>query len=548
LKVYHTDFLVLGSGIAGLSFALKVAPLGKVTLMTKKEDSESNTNYAQGGIASVIDPEDSIDSHYQDTIKTGCGLSHPGAVRVLVTEGPDRLKELVEWGVRFSYERSRDGKWVLSLGREGGHSRRRIVRADDLTGHEIERALLACLMKQSDFELFENHFVSDLLVGNDARGRRCVGAMVYNRLRDEFEAWYSPVTFLATGGSGQVYPHTTNPEIATGDGIAMAYRAGARIADMEFIQFHPTALYPAEGKAFLISEAVRGEGAVLLDGEGKPFMKKYHPQGDLAPRDIVARAIDRELKISGRKHLYLDLSPIEPDVIIKRFPNITRGCLQRGINIMKEPIPVVTAAHYMCGGVLTDIWGMTSIRGLFAVGEVACTGVHGSNRLASNSLLEAVVFSHRAAVKAKEVIDGGRVVGEVSIENPMREGKGRLEAVIIRHLRDQIRTIMWDCVGIMRSMERLEMAGRELSLILAEIEEYRRASRFSVDIEELRNMGQVADLIVKSAIARRESRGLHYNLDFPEQNDEDFLRDTVFYRENGGSRLELIDVMESHQV
>jgi len=549
VKVYRTDFLVLGSGIAGLSFAVKVAPFGRVTLMTKKEDTESNTNYAQGGIAAVMDSNDSPELHFNDTMKTGCGLCHQDAVNVLVQEGPDRVRELVEWGVRFSYERGEAGKRKLSLGMEGGHSRRRIVRADDLTGQEIERALLTRLMGCGRFDLFENHFVLDLIIERPVDVEsRCVGAIVYNRLEREYETWLSPVTFLATGGVGQVYLHTTNPEIATGDGAAMAFRAGARISNMEFFQFHPTALYPPEGKAFLISEAVRGEGAVLLDADGKPFMVKYHPQGDLAPRDIVARAIDRELKLSGKKHLYLDFSPIDPGIIRRRFPNITQGCLERGIDILKEPAPVVAAAHYMCGGVRTDIWGRTSIRGLYAAGEVACTGVHGANRLASNSLLEAVVFSHRASIKAGEEAQGETVRAEVSEEIRPPRGEAPLEAVVIKHLRDLIRTIMWDCVGIVRSAERLELAKRELSLLLQEIESYRNQSAFSVEMEELRNMGQVARLIVLSAVERKESRGLHYILDYPDANDTAYRKDTLVFRQSGETVIGFQDVTESCRV
>jgi len=539
LKVFRTDCLVIGSGIAGLSFALKVAPLGHVTLMTKKEDSESSTNYAQGGIASVIGSDDSTELHFKDTMKTGGGLCHPEAVDALVSEGPKRIRELIEWGVRFSHEKGEKGKRELSLGREGGHSKRRIVRADDLTGREIERALLTRLMSHSDLELFEDHFVVDLIVDEKSEhGRRCKGAIVYNRNNDEFEAWIAPVTFLATGGAGQIYLHTTNPEIATADGVAMAYRAGAKIANMEFIQFHPTALYPAKGKAFLISEAVRGEGATLLDREGRPFMKKYDDRGDLAPRDIVARAIDRELKLSGRKYLYLYFSPIDPTVIRKRFPNITKECLERGIDILKEPAPVVAAAHYMCGGVRTDIWGRASLEGLLAVGEVACTGVHGANRLASNSLLEAVVFSHRAATVAEELMTG---VEEIEIDDlpaARKGGKVRLEAVVIKHLRDQIRTIMWDCVGIVRSVERLKMARRELSFMLQEIDEYRQQSKFAVEIEELRNVGQIADLVVRAALIRKESRGLHHNLDYPEKNDAEYRKDTTIVCSGGEPTIE----------
>ena len=539
MKICHTDFLIIGSGIAGLSFALKVAPLGRVTLMTKKADSDSNTNYAQGGIASVIGDDDSTELHFKDTVKTGSGLCHPGAVDVLVSEGPGRVRALIEWGVRLSYERGKRGRRDLSLGREGGHSRRRIVRADDLTGREIERALLTRLMGHDRLQLFEDHFVADLIVDHEkGQGKRCMGALVFNRNKNEFEAWIAPVTLLATGGVGQTYLHTTNPEIATGDGVAMAYRAGARIANMEFIQFHPTALYPSEGKAFLISEAVRGEGATLLDRDGVPFMKKYDARGDLAPRDIVARAIDRELKLSGSKFLLLDFSPIDPKVIRKRFPNITKKCLERGIDILKEPAPVVAAAHYMCGGVKTDTWGRTSLRGLFAVGEVACTGVHGANRLASNSLLEAVVFSNRAATIAQKEGGAAEDFDPGCLPERREEGGISLEAVVIRHLRNQIRTIMWDCVGIVRSVDRLEMARRELSFMLKEIDEYRCKSKFSVEVEELRNIGQIADLVVRAALVRKESRGLHHNLDYPERNDAEYGKDTTIVCVEGEPAIE----------
>jgi L-aspartate oxidase len=519
MKICRTDFLVLGSGIAGLSYALNVASFGRVTLITKKDDSESNTNYAQGGIASVISEDDSADFHFEDTIRAGDGLCHEDAVRVLVTEGPDRVRELVEWGVRFSYERGRGGKRVFSLGREGGHSRRRIVHASDLTGQEIERALLTRLMGMNNFQLFEDHFASELIVVDQmGETRRCLGAVVYNRLERVFEAWIASVTLLATGGSGRVYLHTTNPEIATGD---------------------PTALYPARGKAFLISEAVRGEGAVLIDTEGRPFMKRYDSRGDLAPRDVVARAIDREMKLSGKRHLFLDLSPIDPTVIRRRFPYIRKECLKRGLDITKEPIPVVAAAHYMCGGVLTDIQGRSSIEGLFAVGETACTGVHGANRLASNSLLEAVVFSHRSAQCAKDIHEDRVEIRKTDLDRYRRRGKRAIEAVVVRHLRERLRAMLWECVGIVRSMDRLAMAERELTFILEEIDDYREKVRFSVDMEELRNLGQIAELIVRSALIRKESRGLHYNLDYPERDDAEYRKDTIVVSVDGQPSIAL---------
>jgi L-aspartate oxidase len=527
------DILVIGSGIAGLSFALKAAEHGSVYVITKKERAASSTNYAQGGIAAVFAADDALALHVRDTLVAGAGLCHLHAVETLVRDGPARVRDLIDWGVRFS--RAGD---ELSLGREGGHSRRRILHAGDLTGREIERALLDAVAEHPRITLFEDLQAVDLTTAEDAGGvPRCSGAIVLEHRTGALHHFRAGLVFLATGGLGEAYRHTTNPDIATGDGVAMAYRAGVAVANLEFVQFHPTALYPAREGAFLISEAVRGEGAILRRLDGRALMSGVHPLGSLAPRDIVARTIDLALKESGDPYVLLDLTPIPTQHIEQRFPGILQECRERGLDILREAIPVVPAAHYSCGGVLTDADGMTSLAGLVAAGEVACTGVHGANRLASNSLLEAVVYSHRAALCVqRELARADRAVLETSSPTArLREARGGAghagtDADGVDAVRSQLRVLMWEDAGIARTDARLEAAARELELLANRSRELfeRRVDTATI---ELRNLVEVSSLIVTCARRRKESRGLHYNVDCPHRDNERFLRDTVVRRE-----------------
>jgi len=525
------DFIVLGSGIAGLSFALKAAQKGSVALVTKRAPSDSNTAWAQGGVACVMSDEDSFDLHIRDTLTAGAGLCREDVVHSIITEGPERIAELTGLGVHFDHRHNGKGTLEPDLGREGGHSKRRILHARDATGREIESRLLEQIAAHPEIEVMQNHMAVDLITTGKlgyARENSCLGIYALNEATGAVETLRSDVTVLATGGCGKVYLYTTNPDVATGDGVAMAWRAGAVIANMEFIQFHPTCLYHPSIKSFLISEAVRGEGGVLINARGQRFMERSHPQKELAPRDIVARAIDAEMKRSGAKCVYLDITHKPANFIQSRFPTIHDTCLRAGLDISKSPIPVVPAAHYQCGGVNTDVNGETSIRGLFAIGEVACTGLHGANRLASNSLLEGLVTAHRAFEKSTRN-------HRERLEIPLPEWRsGEVqdvdELVVISHNWEEIRRLMWDYVGIVRTDKRLQRAATRLRNLHAEVQEFYWNFKVSTDLLELRNLVTVASLVVDCALSRKESRGLHFTLDYPERDDQRFRRDTLVRR------------------
>lgn len=537
------DFVVLGSGIAGLTFALRAARMGTVALVTKKDRTESNTNYAQGGIAGVMAPEDAFDLHVQDTLVAGAGLCHRDAVEMLVREGPDRIRELIAFGARFNTERDGAGQEQLALGQEGGHSRRRIVFAADLTGKEIERTLIEAARAEPNIAVFEHHLAIDLAKpppdDSDSEANPICGVYVLDTTAGDISTFFARrAVMLATGGCGHVYAHTTNPPIATGDGVALAFRAGARVANMEFFQFHPTTLYHPAAKSFLISEAVRGEGGILRSQSGHAFMEDYDPRGNLAPRDIVARAIDAEMKRLHEPCMFLDVTHLPAEELRHRFPNIYARCLSFGIDIAEEWIPVVPAAHYSCGGVLTDRNGRTSLPRLFASGEVTCTGVHGANRLASNSLLEGLVFSHRAALFLQTQAD----VPPPSCDKvpPFRPYRGRVRVAETEALRERIQTAMARFVGIVRTDERLEQADAALAVIADEVDELYATCRPTEDLLELRNLYLVAQLIVRSARARRESRGLHFNTDYPEPRECE-RHDTILMKEKrAGQRPEIV--------
>src|SRR3954467_8826355 len=527
------DFVVIGSGIAGLTFALKAAKHGSVAVITKRKGVDSNTAWAQGGIACVTSDEDSIELHVADTLEAGAGLCDEKAVRTIVMEGPQRVRQLVELGLHFD-DREIGGHREPDLGREGGHSKRRVLHVQDVTGLEIVRMLLRQLGEAPQVELLENHMAVDLITAGKlgfATEDRCLGVYVLDENTGEVETIRTDRLVLATGGCGKVYLYTTNPDIATGDGVAMAWRAGATIANMEFIQFHPTCLFHAEAKSFLISEAVRGEGGVLRNERGEDFMERYHPKKSLAPRDIVARAIDSEIKRSGAKCVYLDITHQPPEFLRERFPHIYETCLRFGTDMTKQPIPVVPAAHYQCGGIKTDVNGATTLPGLYAIGEVGCTGLHGANRLASNSLLEGLVIAHRACERLLRDQPSSHPARQIQLpEWQPGDVQDVDELVVIYHNWGEIRRLMWDYVGIVRTDKRLQRASARLRNLQHEIREFYWNFQVSVDLLELRNLATVAALIVDSALLRKESRGLHFTLDYPQRNDPEFGRDTLLSR------------------
>jgi L-aspartate oxidase len=528
MQTQDTDFLIIGSGLAGLTAALRLSAHGRVLVASKGEASEGNTRYAQGGVACVVDPADSMDEHIDDTLKTGGGLSEESSVRAIIEGGPERIAELEKLGIQF--ERNSDNPAEYDLGQEGGHSRRRVLHAGDITGQALEKGLLARAKADPNITIAENRLAIDVIptgwIGLPGENR-CVGCYFLDKASSEILAVRSPVTILATGGAGKVYLYTSNPDVATGDGVAMAWRAGLPIRDMEMIQFHPTCLYHPDAKTFLISEAVRGEGARLIDRRGREFVYDFDERGPLAPRDITARAIDSVMKKHGDPFVYLDISHRDADFLQQRFPTLYKACLKYGFDMARAPVPVVPAAHYSCGGVVADVNGRTAMPGLYAIGEVASTGLHGANRLASNSLLEALVCGHRCADEVSRVARlHSQAAGKHWKNNPVAEitiprwecgdAVSSTEEIVVEHDWNEVRSVMWDYVGIVRSDRRLAGARRRIRTIREEIRSYYKEYLVTADLIELRNLAAVAELIVRSAQRRKESRGLHYNEDWPE--------------------------------
>jgi L-aspartate oxidase len=534
---HESDILIIGSGAAGLSLALRLAERARVTVLSKGIATDSSTAWAQGGISAVLDPEDSLDSHVQDTLNAGAGLCDPEIVRSTARRGREVIEWLVAQGVAFTRERRANGPMGYHLTREGGHSHRRVIHAADATGRVLENTLVEQAGAHPSITLLEHHLALDLITSAKlglARNR-CLGAYVFDREKRRVKVFKARTVVLATGGAGKVYLYTSNPDVATGDGIAMAWRAGCRVANMEFIQFHPTCLYHPQAKSFLISEAIRGEGGRLLLPDGTPFMQRFDPRGELAPRDVVARAIDHEMKRLGTECVYLDISHKSPDFVRQHFPNIYARCKSFGFDLTVQPIPVVPAAHYVCGGVITDRRGRTDLGGLYAIGEVAYTGLHGANRMASNSLLECLVFAESAAADIDARLPGAPKPGELPEWDESRVTDSD-EEVVVAHNWEELRRFMWDYVGIVRTTKRLQRAKRRADLLSREIEEYYGHFRVTNDLIELRNLVVVADLIIRSALDRRESRGLHYTLDYPTPDDTRPPASTVLTPPNYQSR------------